>query len=789
VIRLPKRCLPLAVALGAGAFMLPAMAWSAETTVEAVNEPGGYGANHRWVPEREVVTAGSAVTFRNPTDVPHGVEWYLPRATPSCEEGPGKVPVGTSPAASGTKWSGACTFSQPGSYTFYCTVHGTEMQGTIKVTGTASATTDEVTEATQTTATLNGTIKPEGNTTEYHFEYGTTSVSEHVTSTVTLGFADFGSHHVSAALTALSPSTKYHAELVAVYGAAKTTVLGGERTFTTATPIAPAVATGHATAVNETEATLEGSVDPEGEATEYLFEYGTNSSYGHATAVTSLPADNLNHAVTMRLTGLAPGTEYHFRLVATNARGTSKGADETLRTLLAPTVVTKPASSVTQTAATLNATVNPNNAEVSECKLEYGTTTSYGSSALCTPAPGSGGSPVTVSAPLSGLSPNTTYHFRVSATNAGGTSKGEDQTFKTALPNPPTVKTEPATAVTKTSTTLNATVNPNGGEVSQCKFEYGTTEAYGSSAPCSSLPGSGTSPVAVSASISGLAPLTTYHFKISATNAGGITTGLDETLKTQPSAPTVATGGFMATQASGVLTGAVNPNGSAVTDCHFEYGNTNLYGSSVPCSGLPGSGTQVVEVSARVGALFANATYHFRIVATNAAGTSYGADSVFFTPANPPSGLLGSPALGGGSFGGGSAGSIATGGVSSAQIEALLLGQLVPSGKAAKIRVLLRSGGFALIFTAPEAGLIVIDWYDVPPGAKLARKVQPRSLLVAAGKLSFSAKGTARMKIKLTVAGTHLLRHTKQLKITAKGTFTPRSNSPITATRAFLLKP
>ena len=379
MIRLPKRCVPLAVTLGAVAFMLPAMAWSAETTpVEGVNEGGYYGERHRWSPAQETVSAGSAVTFRNPTNVPHGVEWRS-AVKPSCEEGPGKVPVGGTPAASGTKWSGACTFSQAGSYTFYCTVHGPEMTGTITVSGTASATTDEVTEATQTRATLNGTIKPEGNSTEYHFEYGTTSVSEHATSAVTLGSADFGSHHVSAALTALTPSTKYHAELVAVYGATKTAALGGERTFTTTTgPIAPTVATGSATGLNETEATLEGSVDPEGEATEYSFEYGTNSSYGNATAIKSLPADNLNHAVTMRLTGLTPGTEYHFRLVATNARGTSKGADATLKTLLAtPTVVTKPASSVTQTAATLNATVNPNNAEVSECKLEYGTTTSY----------------------------------------------------------------------------------------------------------------------------------------------------------------------------------------------------------------------------------------------------------------------------------------------------------------------------------------------------------------------------------------------------------------------------
>jgi hypothetical protein len=196
-----------------------------------------------------------------------------------------------------------------------------------------------------------------------------------------------------------------------------------------------------------------------------------------------------------------------------------------------PTVVTGAASAVTQTSATLNATVNPNSGEVSECKFEYGTTTAYGSSAPCSSLPGSGSSPVAVSASVTGLAVNTTYHFRISATNPGGTSKGSDQTF-TTLPGPPTVVTGAASAVTQTSATLNATVNPNGGTVSDCHFEYGPTEAYGSTAPCSSLPGSGESPVAVSASVTGLAASTTYHFRISATNAGGTGKGSDQTFTT-----------------------------------------------------------------------------------------------------------------------------------------------------------------------------------------------------------------------------------------------------------------
>ncbi len=95
-----------------------------------------------------------------------------------------------------------------------------------------------------------------------------------------------------------------------------------------------------------------------------------------------------------------------------------------------------------------------------------------------------------------------------------------------------TVKTTEAMEVTQNSATLKATVNPNGEEVSECKFEYGTTASYGSSVSCSSSPGSGTTPVQVSAALEGLARNTTYHFRISATNEGGRSNGADETFTT-----------------------------------------------------------------------------------------------------------------------------------------------------------------------------------------------------------------------------------------------------------------
>ena len=77
--------------------------------------------------------------------------------------------------------------------------------------------------------------------------------------------------------------------------------------------------------------------------------------------------------------------------------------------------------------------MNPNGGEVSECEFEYGTTNAYGRPRRAHPPPGSGTSPVAVSASVTGLTANTTYHFRISATNAGGTSKGSDETFRTLV--------------------------------------------------------------------------------------------------------------------------------------------------------------------------------------------------------------------------------------------------------------------------------------------------------------------------------------------------------------------
>jgi hypothetical protein len=125
--------------------------------------------------------------------------------------------------------------------------------------------------------------------------------------------------------------------------------------------------------------------------------------------------------------------------------------------------------------------------------------------------------------------------------------------------------------------------------------------------------------------------------------------------------------------------------------------------------------------------------------------------------------------------------------ITAAQVRALLLTEIKPSGKQARIGALLKSGAFTLIFTSLEPGTARIGWYWLPPGAHLAT-TKAKPVLVASGRLTFAAAGNGNLKLKLTRAGRRLLKHHHRLKLTAKGTFTPTGQPAISATKTFTLK-
>ena len=192
--------------------------------------------------------------------------------------------------------------------------------------------------------------------------------------------------------------------------------------------------------------------------------------------------------------------------------------------------------------------------------------------------------------------------------------------------------TLPATQITSSNATLNGTVNPVG-LATTIWFEWGATTGYGNTTR-SPNPRSGYSNISISDTLAGLLPGITYHFRAVANSFAGKFYGPDLTFTTLPTPPTVST--LSASQISGsgaTLNGTVNPGGAATT-VWFEYGLTTSYGSSTATTNV-GTGNSPIPASAAVTGFTFGATYHYRVVASNAVGAIYGSD-LALTALPPP---------------------------------------------------------------------------------------------------------------------------------------------------------
>ncbi len=126
-------------------------------------------------------------------------------------------------------------------------------------------------------------------------------------------------------------------------------------------------------------------------------------------------------------------------------------------------------------------------------------------------------------------------------------------------------------------------------------------------------------------------------------------------------------------------------------------------------------------------------------------------------------------------------------------IRSSLRAQLGTKGRQIRLKTLRRRRSYAYGFTALTSGALTIDWYYLPPGARLARGAHAAQganpVLFASGSASFATAGTKKVTLRLTLAGRKLLRHRKRIALTALGSFTPRGKRAVTATSSFSLRP
>jgi len=330
--------------------------------------------------------------------------------------------------------------------------------------------------------------------------------------------------------------------------------------------------------------------------------------------------------------GLKPATEYTFELVARNNAGTETGEKVSFKTAPA-VVVLKPCAGgdVEAESATLGgSTLETIGGVEAKWRFDYGLTTEYG---LETAEQSSTSFPALPEAPVAGLEPNAEYHCRLVASDEYGTTPGEDGTFKT-LAVPPLAGGEPASFIAAHAANLVARVDPENSATS-FHFEYGQSASYGQQTP-EEAAGSGLGETYVRQRIEGLAGSTVYHFRVVATNEQAMTVyGPDETFTTGTEGiPVVQTGAASeVSQIGASISGTVDPEGIQ-TSYAFEVGTDTSY-SGAEIYGNAGQGEGAEPIIVGLEDLAPATTYHYRLTATNADGTSYGQDMTFTTSSFP----------------------------------------------------------------------------------------------------------------------------------------------------------
>jgi hypothetical protein len=339
------------------------------------------------------------------------------------------------------------------------------------------------------------------------------------------------------------------------------------------------------------------------------------------------------------------------------------------------------------------------------------------------------------------------------ASNAGGNSTPADSTA-TSVVTPvaapvssgnPTISGTPqeGQALTESHGTWSSSPNPNG-------YAYQWEDCDSSGNSCSAIAGATSQTYMLTSSDVGH----TIRVQEAATNAGGTSspasssaTGVVQPLSAPPtkpsnSSPPVVSGPTTVGQTLTTSTGVWS--GTPPISYSYQWARC-----SSSCSAIGGAiSSTYTLISVDTGAKIAVV-----VTATNSAGSAQAVAS--------------------------EVGPVAAAGPTAAQVKAALSKVLKPSGKAARLKAIVKAGGYSFSFTAPSAGMLVVGWYASVKGKKV---------LVASASVLFRQARKATVKLKLTGKGRQLLKSSKRVKITAKATFTPTGGTTTSSTKTTALK-
>jgi hypothetical protein len=345
---------------------------------------------------------------------------------------------------------------------------------------------------------------------------------------------------------------------------------------------APTVTTQAVSAIAAGSATGNGNITNLGASsvTAHGVCWNTGGSPTTSDNVTNEGVASSTGAFTSAMAGLTPNTIYYVRAYAINPGGTSYGAQVNFTTLAAqaPVVTTNAASALSSSGATLNGTVNASGFQTT-VTFEYGETVAYGNTVTAAQSPVSGSAATAVSAVLTGLSANQTYHCRVVGQNIAAIAYGADMIF-TIVAQLPDVITAPVSSVQATLASCGGQVTASGGlEVTARGVCWHTTPTPTLS-NSQTLDGSGLGNF--TSYITGLTPETTYYVRAYATNNLGTAYGDTNSFVTQVMPTITITNPQNGATLNGVV--AITATTSSTATTAYFYIDNQVLGSS-PKSG------------------------------------------------------------------------------------------------------------------------------------------------------------------------------------------------------------